>query len=138
MAELETFRRRFETRLAELDTERSLLTRDIRRINDTLEVLAGRSGDEEAAASSRIVDHSGKYRALWQELTRRDGSTWKASFSEIENFLGFRLPPSSRKHLPHWYGYEGSAVARAIHDAGWRATNVNLDNETVVFRRRNT
>jgi hypothetical protein len=57
------------------------------------------------------------------------------SFSQIERILGFPLPPSSRKHLPHWYGYKGSAVARAIGDAGWKATKVDLNAQTVVFVR---
>ena len=38
-------------------------------------------------------------------------------------------------HLPHWYGYEGSAVARAIIDAGWRARNVDLANERLLLVR---
>ena len=60
----------------------------------------------------------------------------KLTFSEIEEILGFPLPPSSRKHLPHWYGYGGSAVARAIHDAGYTASRANLKDETVEFIRR--
>jgi len=55
------------------------------------------------------------------------------TFAEIDDVLGFVLPPSSRNHTAHWSGYKGSAVARAIHDAGWKATQVNLTAESVVF-----
>lgn len=77
------------------------------------------------------VDHHGKYRALWAHLVARDDRYLDMTFVEIERVLGFSLPASSRKHLPHWYGYTGSAVARAIIDAGWKATNVDLNAGTV-------
>jgi hypothetical protein len=35
------------------------------------------------------------------------------TFAQIEEILGFPLPPSSRNHEAHWYGYEGTAVGRA-------------------------
>jgi hypothetical protein len=57
------------------------------------------------------------------------------TFAEIEEIVGMPLPPSSRRHPAHWSGYEGSAVARAIHDAGWRASEVNLSAERLVFVR---
>lgn len=48
---------------------------------------------------------------------------------------GFGLPDSCRNYEAHWYGYDGSAVARAIADAGWKATHVNLTAPTVTFVR---
>jgi hypothetical protein len=57
------------------------------------------------------------------------------TFTEIEKVLKFQLPESSRNYLPHWYSYEGSAVVRAIVDAGWKATNVQLISERVTFVR---
>lgn len=79
--------------------------------------------------------HTGKYQALWAYLDEQRGPELKLSFSDVERILGFPLPASSRKHLPHWYGYAGSAVARAIRDAGWKATKVDLNAQTVVFVR---
>lgn len=78
--------------------------------------------------------HVGKYRPLFDYLVSKSGSeTIRMTFTEIEAILGFSLPPSARRHLPHWYGYEGSAVARAIQDAGWKATRIDLAEETVIF-----
>jgi len=57
-----------------------------------------------------------------------------ATFAEIEQVLGCPLPPSSRRHQPHWHSYEGSAVVRAIIDAGWKAS-VDMNAERVTFRR---
>lgn len=80
-------------------------------------------------------EHTGKYRPLWTWLIRQPESPVTASFATIEEILGFPLPPSSRRHLPHWYGYDGTAVGRAIRDAGWRARHVDLEAETVIFER---
>jgi len=45
------------------------------------------------------------------------------------------LPQSARRHSTHWYGYEGTALGRAIRDAGWHARQVSLTDETVTFIR---
>jgi len=37
--------------------------------------------------------------------------------------------------VAHWHGYEGSALARAIKDAGWRSRHVDLAAGTVAFVR---
>jgi hypothetical protein len=80
-------------------------------------------------------EHHGKYRALWQWLCDQRVASVDTSFADIERVLGFPLPPSCRRHQPHWHSYEGSAVVRAIIDAGWRATNVNVEREEVTFVR---
>lgn len=56
-------------------------------------------------------------------------------FVEVARVLGFPLPQSSCVRLAHWYGYTRTAGGRAIRDAGWRATEVNLQSETVRFVR---
>jgi hypothetical protein len=85
---------------------------------------------------SQVVPHTGKYRGLWEYLRKQESDAVPMSFEAIERLLGFALPASSRAHNAHWSGYKGSAVARAIADAGWRATSVNLTAETVRFVRR--
>jgi hypothetical protein len=82
-----------------------------------------------------VHEHTGKYRPLWEWLNKQQDYQVKTTFSEIEHVLGFSLPRSSHVHLPHWYGYKGSAVARAIIDAGWRAHNVDLKAETLTLTR---
>jgi hypothetical protein len=59
------------------------------------------------------------------------------TFSQIEEVIGTPLPPSCRKHPAHWSSYDGSAIARAIQDAGWVATKVNLRDQHLVLVRRN-
>jgi hypothetical protein len=79
--------------------------------------------------------HTGKYKALSAWLSAQDQDEARLSFGQVEEVLGFELPPSARNYLPHWYGYEGTALGRAIRDAGWKATLVNLTDERVAFVR---
>lgn len=93
------------------------------------------SGSHDATADRAINGHVGKYRGLWAWLRDQPVDRLPMTFAEIEEIVGMPLPPSSRRHPAHWSGYEGSAVARAIHDAGWRASEVNLSAERLVFVR---
>ena len=87
------------------------------------------------AAAGSTRPHTGKYQALWSWLISQQAPSVTVSFNEVERLLGFALPPSCRRHLPHWYGYDNTAVGRAIRDAGWRARNVSLQHEMVTFER---
>jgi hypothetical protein len=82
-----------------------------------------------------VASHAGKYRALWQWLRSQNSDQIQLGFSDVEQILGIPLPPSARNHLTHWYAYEGTALGRAIRDAGWKASQVNLADEQVTFLR---
>ncbi len=81
------------------------------------------------------AEHAGKYRALWAWLRILPGDRVPATFAQIEEIIGMPLPRSCRQHAAHWSSYEGSAVARAIHDAGWVAREVSIPTERLVFQR---
>lgn len=93
------------------------------------------SANSQGLAGSDVRDHQGKYRALWKWLQTQTADQVDLTFAEIEGIIGFDLPGSSREHMPPWYGYKGSAVARAIIDAGFKAKNVDLHRETVTLAR---
>jgi hypothetical protein len=97
------------------------------RIPDRTAEAADESADEAA--------RTGKYRQLWQWLQDQGRDEISLTFPDIEQVLGMPLPHSARRHPTHWYGYEGTALGRAIRDAGWRASQVNLTDETVLFIR---
>lgn len=71
--------------------------------------------------------HTGKYRPLWEWLLRQDRREIRISFSDLELQAGITLPESSRAHVAHWHSYQGSAVVRAIINAGWHASRVDLN-----------
>ncbi|MFL1431740.1 MULTISPECIES: DUF262 domain-containing protein [unclassified Nocardiopsis] len=92
-------------------------------------------GHGTAGRSAAGVDHHGKYRELWRWLRDQEQDRIPMGFSEVAEIAGVPLSYSAYNHMPHWYSYEGSALCRAIHDAGWRATKVRLDARTVCFVR---
>ncbi|MFI0355153.1 DUF262 domain-containing protein [Actinomadura sp. 9N407] len=81
------------------------------------------------------VPHNGKYLRLWQWLLDQSHDSIMVTFTQVEQIIGMPLPQSARDHLAHWYGYEGTALGRAIRDAAWRAREVMLTSETVIFVR---
>ena len=93
-------------------------------------LAAGRDGSDAA-----MRGHAGKYHRLWAWLIDQPGNRIETTFGEVEEIIGMRLPPSCRKHQAHWHSYEGSAVVRAVHDAGWRARDVSLEREQITFVR---
>jgi len=117
--------------LAQLDEQHARATDQRDRIQAALDALEGPSQTEPV-----VRNHAGKYKSLWSWLTRQDQDVIEITFERIEEILGFPLPPSSRRHLAHWYGYDNSAVARAIKDAGFKASRANLEQETVEFHRQ--
>lgn len=90
-----------------------------------------------ASGGSRLAlaSHAGKYSSLHRWLDTEERASMSVTFAEVEEVLGFPLPNSCRNHVAHWHSYEGSAVARAIIDAGWKASQVNLADQTVTFTR---
>lgn len=134
--------RRFATSLVDRRGTRVLIWTE----DDVRALAAGRSRPSaiaaEAAARSVMsagrsagvgAEHTGKYRALWSWLHDQERVPTTLTFADLERWAGIVLPTSSRNHLPHWYSYQGSAVARAIIDAGWHASNVDLNAGTVTL-----
>ncbi|MCA1702654.1 MAG: hypothetical protein LC808_05060 [Actinobacteria bacterium] len=111
-----------------------------KRLGVTRQAVQKRFSEEVGVASYERParghqEHHGKYRPLWSWLQEQKSDRLLVKFADLERRLGFPLPASSRKHQAHWHSYDGSAVVRAIVDAGWRAHRVDLANETVVFIR---
>ncbi|HEX9963542.1 MAG TPA: hypothetical protein VGB04_00995 [Allosphingosinicella sp.] len=79
----------------------------------------------------------GKYQPLATHLQSASAGEWSATFAQVEQVLGFPLPPSARKHREWWSNQAGTghSQARGWQDAGWRVRKVDLDGERVVFQR---
>jgi hypothetical protein len=93
---------------------------------------------ETAEETADDASHMGKYRLLWQWLQDQGRDEISLTFADVEQVLAMPLPQSARRHPTHWYGYEGTALGRAIRDAGWRASQVDLTDETVILKREET
>ena len=80
----------------------------------------------------------GKYGRLFMCLVDRPDYMWRTTFEEIEEVLGFSLPPSARCHRPWWANQKnvGSrSQALAWTAAGWKTSEVDMAAETLVFKR---
>jgi hypothetical protein len=76
----------------------------------------------------------GKYEPLEKFLRGRSSGRWRASFSEIEKLLGFKLPQSALKYPAWWSNDEtGHSHATAWLDAGWRTEEVDLADHKLTF-----
>lgn len=83
----------------------------------------------------------GKYAPLFNYLRALEEDEWPASFAEIEAVLGFALPRSARTYQAWWSNQINSGShthAQAWQRAGWKARNVNLMDEAVIFERAPT
>ena len=76
-----------------------------------------------------------KYRKLYAHLRSLSSREWKASFADIEAIIGDRLPASARRHRASWANDITQARARAWLAAGWETAQVDMDAETLLFRR---
>ena len=80
----------------------------------------------------------GKYAPLYRHLSAKSGFRWRTSFSELEEILGFELPPSARLYRPWWANQKkdaGHSHALAWQAAGWITRKVDLEAEALVFSR---
>lgn len=77
---------------------------------------------------------SGKYNILQEHLFSLEDAVWKATFSEIENVIGDRLPDSARKHQA-WWANQSSGHSQYWQRAGWKTAEVDVENEKLTFVR---
>ncbi|MBC6498063.1 MAG: hypothetical protein GDA54_07110, partial [Alphaproteobacteria bacterium GM7ARS4] len=78
-----------------------------------------------------------KYKPLYNYLCQLNGMTWRATFSEIEDVLGLRLPNSARTYRP-WWGNVATHTSRPSQTRAWMAAgykigDVDLQQERVTF-----
>lgn len=79
--------------------------------------------------------HVSKYQPLTQWLRAQTADSLPLSFEDLEDVLGFTLPPSARNHPPYWYSTSNS-LGKAIAAGGFKPTGANLTAERVVLVKR--
>ena len=94
------------------------------------------------SASASFIDRrlggSGKYLALYRYLENRYADVTVLTFDQIEDLLGFALPPLARTH-PAWWVVGATNGDVPPHSAAWilagRTATPNLLAKTVLFER---
>jgi hypothetical protein len=77
---------------------------------------------------------SGKYSFLHKYLDERYADTVVLTFRQIEDLLGFALPPRARTD-PDWWTHTGDAGWSDVWTLAHRAAKANLAAGHVVFER---
>lgn len=78
-----------------------------------------------------------RYQPLADFLASQKSNEWTATFADIEERLGFRLPESAYKY-PAWWANQsngGHSQTRGWRSVGWRTTALNLAGKCVRFER---
>ncbi|MDP3554156.1 hypothetical protein [Methylocystis sp.] len=77
-----------------------------------------------------------KYAPLGEYLRQHPYREIRCSFRDIEHVLGFKLPPSARKH-PAWWSNNSSnnVMTEAWMNAGFRTRAVDIESERLTFER---
>ena len=79
-----------------------------------------------------------EYRALHKYLAERYADIVVLTFAQMEDLLGFALPPSARVQ-PEWWADGDEAVTRSAQARAWtlaeRTATPNLTARTVMFER---
>jgi hypothetical protein len=76
-----------------------------------------------------------KYCPLGDYLVKQYKVSVSLTFKEIEQILGFPLPPSAYNHRAWWANSLSHPQAGSWVKVGWRVSKVNIEKNTVFFRR---
>lgn len=78
-----------------------------------------------------------RYEPLAQFLDSRTNSLWQAKFSDVEQVLGFPLPPSAYRYPAWWANQHGKGHSQTAgwKAVGWQTRALDLDNRKVTFER---
>lgn len=77
-----------------------------------------------------------KYQPLEDYLKEAQNDNLTMKFSDIENVIGFTLPPSSLRHRAWWSNNASNNVMTlAWVNAGFETENVDMEDKKLVFRR---
>jgi hypothetical protein len=78
-----------------------------------------------------------KYQPLTEYLKNVPFSQYQLNFKDIENIIKDRLPASAYQYRAWWSNNpSNSAMTKAWLDAGWISSDVNLQGQRLVFRRK--
>jgi hypothetical protein len=78
-----------------------------------------------------------KYAPIGEFLAAQDVDNISLNFKQIEDILGFKLPPSAYQHRAWWSNNTTNNVMTAVWTAaGFEATGVDMETHSVVFCRK--
>lgn len=79
---------------------------------------------------------SKKYRLLSDYLHDSEKPRVRLTFDDIEEMLGFELPPSAYTHRAFWSNTTSHSIALSWMGVGYETVEVNIDEGFVVFEQK--
>ena len=79
---------------------------------------------------------SKKYRLLSDYLHDSEESRVPLTFNDIENMLGFSLPPSAYTHRAFWANTTSHSIALSWLGVGYETVEVDMEKGVVVFEQK--
>ncbi len=76
-----------------------------------------------------------KYRKLYAHLLSLSSQEWETTFADVEAIIGDKLPPAARTHRAWWANDVSHTHGKAWLAAGWKTAEVDMDAQTLLFRR---
>jgi len=80
-----------------------------------------------------VMPKGGKYLALTRYLKQCGKDCLTLSFKEIEEIIGYDLPPSAHKHMAYWANSRTHSVAFGWMDAGFQTKQKDLEKSLITF-----
>ncbi len=78
-----------------------------------------------------------KYQPLTEHLRNLPHSHYQLNFKDIEKIIQDRLPASAYQYRAWWSNNPSNSVmTKAWLDAGWISSDVDLESQKLVFRRK--
>ncbi len=76
-----------------------------------------------------------KYIALTNYLKNSDKNKIRLTFADIENIIGFELPPSARKYQEFWCHSQSHTLPYCFKLASYQKTDCDIHAEYVDFEK---
>ena len=84
------------------------------------------------------ISSGGKYYNLTNYLNSSKKELISLTFNDVENILGFKLPPSIRRHRANWSNTTTLSFPCSWLKAGYKTVEVDMINEKVTFQNDNS
>ena len=79
---------------------------------------------------------SKKYRQLSDYLYSNEDDKVRLTFGDIEQVLGFTLPPSAYIHRAFWANTKTHSIALSWMSVGFETVEVNIEGSYVIFEKK--
>jgi len=91
---------------------------------------------EKRIDANALPPPSKKYRLLSDYLYNSEHSRISLSFGDLEQILGFELPPSAYKYREFWANTKSHSIALSWLGVGFETVEVDVRKKLIVFEQK--